>query len=172
MTPFHLFIIALCAFGLIIALILACRNSEWEATNEEKELDAFVITQAFDAYNQAIGAQTQALQRAIDEERLNRERQEITQKIDTDALEASLQDEEIEEDSQLEGLIEWALPLIPLTDKEIDAILARPLSEEDEAEIAQAAERAKKRFRDKLNRDNWRIGLNSGSRERIDNGEE
>lgn len=185
-TPFSVSaIVAALLIGAVAGLILVYRNA---FENESKAVKKFNqdlrdSDADFEAYQEReqerlrderdLARRFLEEQAAIELERIrdrqDRERNEVTQKLDTDALEASLQDED-EENSQIEGLLEYALPLIPLTDEEIDAILARPLSETDEEEIAQAAERARKRFRDKLNRDNWRMGLNSGSREIIDNG--
>lgn len=108
MTPFHLFIITIVSFALIIALILACRNSEWEApslaknatvgqeTRQEyaERLLAKLSNESDRVYYQGILKDLDEKEAYFDEqERLNRERQEITQKLDTDALEASLQDE-------------------------------------------------------------------------------
>lgn len=116
MTPFHLFIIAIVSFALIIALILACRNSEWEAGHSEtgKQLaidelnrDMNKAASEFEAYQERERQRKELdkanIERYLDEQRelelerlrdrQDRERQEITQKLDTDALEASLQGE-------------------------------------------------------------------------------
>lgn len=85
MTTFELlFLAGLFAFGLIMALILVTRPSNWEAPERDMSSQAIL-----DRLNQDMQQRMANQDKAL-EERLNRERQEKTQPISIEALEADL----------------------------------------------------------------------------------